>query len=170
MEKYKEVKKKLFLILEQREIFWRQHSKQLWLQTGDQNSKYFHASANARRRTNRIHKLKNDNGKWKDWENGLADLITNFYKELCSSSQIEWNEVVDCVQTLITEEQNNILLKEITDGEVKHALFQMHPDKSPGPDGMTPAFFQKHWNIVGKDVVTMVKEFVQSRYYEQWFK
>lgn len=28
---YKEVNKELFLILDQREIFWRQRSKQLWL-------------------------------------------------------------------------------------------------------------------------------------------
>lgn len=35
----------------------------------------------------------------------------------------------------------------------------MHPDKSPGPDGMTPAFFQKNWSIVGADVVALVSEF-----------
>ena len=29
----------------------------------------------------------------------------------------------------------------------------MHPDKSPGPDGMNPSFFQKHWDIVGASVV-----------------
>lgn len=101
--KYKEVKKKLFLILEQREFFWRQRSKQLWLQAGDQNNKHFHASTNARCRTNRIHKLKNEAGEWKEWENGLTDLITNFYKELFSSTQIDWEEIVECVPTSITE-------------------------------------------------------------------
>lgn len=35
----------------------------------------------------------------------------------------------------------------------------MHPDKAPGPDGMTPVFFQKHWYVVRKDVVHMVREF-----------
>lgn len=65
---------------------------------------------------------------------------------------------------MITDKQNNDLLKEVTDEEIKGALFQMHPDKSPGPDGMTPAFFQKHWAVLGSDIVSMVKEFfVQGR-------
>ncbi|KAM6600830.1 hypothetical protein CsatA_020439 [Cannabis sativa] len=38
----------------------------------------------------------------------------------------------------------------------------MHPDKSPGPDGMTPAFYQKHWSIVGADVVHFVRNFFES--------
>lgn len=28
----------------------------------------------------------------------------------------------------------------------------MHPDKSPGPDGMNPAFYQRFWDIIGDDV------------------
>lgn len=59
--RYKEANKKLFLILDQREIFWRQRSKQLWLQSGDKNTKYFHTAASARRQSNHIHKLKNIN-------------------------------------------------------------------------------------------------------------
>ena len=35
-------------------------------------------------------------------------------------------------------------------------MFQMHPSKSPRPDGMPPFFFQKYWHIVGQDVTTVV--------------
>lgn len=38
----------------------------------------------------------------------------------------------------------------------------MHPDKAPGPDGMTPAFYQKHRSIVGNDVVNMTSRFFQE--------
>ena len=32
-------------------------------------------------------------------------------------------------------------------------------DKSPGPDGYTSAFYRKHWEFVGEDLVRAVKEF-----------
>ncbi|XP_030479434.1 uncharacterized protein LOC115696684 [Cannabis sativa] len=53
----------------------------------------------------------------------------------------------------------NALLQSILDEEVKVAVFSMHPDKAPGPDGMGPGFFQHHWDIVGSDVTNLVKEF-----------
>uniref|UniRef100_A0A803PCZ5 Reverse transcriptase domain-containing protein n=1 Tax=Cannabis sativa TaxID=3483 RepID=A0A803PCZ5_CANSA len=35
----------------------------------------------------------------------------------------------------------------------------MHSDKVPGPDGMNSDFFQKHWDIVGVDITSLVIEF-----------
>ena len=46
--------------------------------------------------------------------------------------------------------------------EVKQALFQMHPSKSPKPDGMPPFFFQKYWHIVGQDVTIAVLSVLNS--------
>ncbi|XP_030499797.2 uncharacterized protein LOC115715121 [Cannabis sativa] len=59
-------------------------------------------------------------------------------------------------------ETNNDLLQPIQDEEVKQALFQMHPDKAPDPDGMGPGFYQTHWAIVGKDVIKFVNDFFIS--------
>lgn len=162
MERYQAAKKQLFLILDQKEIFWRQRSKQLWLQSGDKNTKFFHASCNTRRRTNQICKLKSEAGDWKDWQNGLDELITSYYDTLFTSSQTEVEEIIRCVPQTITNEQNSQLLMAVTEEEVKNALFQMHPDKAPGPDGMTPAFFQKHWNIVGRNIVELTVQFFEK--------
>ncbi|XP_031116020.1 uncharacterized protein LOC116019789 [Ipomoea triloba] len=32
----------------------------------------------------------------------------------------------------------------------------MFPDKSPGPDGMNPGFYQQYWDVVGSDVTSFV--------------
>ncbi|XP_074336591.1 uncharacterized protein LOC141673749 [Apium graveolens] len=162
VERFKEVKKQLYKIFDQQEIFWRQRSKQLWLKAGDQNSKYFHAMASARKRSNQIHKLQNKWDEWVEWDDGLQDLISDYFKNLYATDEPDWGEVIDNIPTTITVAQNIKLVKPVTNEEFKNALFQMHPDKAPGPNGMTPTFFQKNWQIVGNDVVNVVKEFFRD--------
>lgn len=36
--------------------------------------------------------------------------------------------------------------------EIKYSLFQMDPLKAPGPHGIQPIFFQKHWKELGKSI------------------
>ena len=38
----------------------------------------------------------------------------------------------------------------------------MHPEKAPGPDGMTAFFYQQSWSIIKKDVVDMVNSFLTT--------
>ena len=54
---------------------------------------------------------------------------------------------------------NTNLTRIVTKHEIKTALFSMNPNKAPGPDGMTPLFFQKFWSIVKSDVVQAIQRF-----------
>uniref|UniRef100_A0A803NV32 Endonuclease/exonuclease/phosphatase domain-containing protein n=1 Tax=Cannabis sativa TaxID=3483 RepID=A0A803NV32_CANSA len=94
------------------------------------------------------------------WDHGLSDLIGEYYASLFTASNSSCPEVIDCILPSISAQQNEDLMMPVTREEVKCAVFQMHPDKSPGPDGMTPAFFQKSWSIVGDEVVRMVQNFL----------
>ena len=64
--------------------------------------------------------------------------------------------VLDKVDRVVTLDMNHSLLQPYRPKEVQQALFQTHPSKSPGPDGMSPFFFRKYWNIVGDDVIEAV--------------
>ncbi|KAM1173717.1 hypothetical protein FF1_026372 [Malus domestica] len=64
------------------------------------------------------------------------------------------NMVLDRITPRVTDAMNA--------EEVKEALFQMHPTKSPGPVGMSPGFYQKHWDVVGADVCDGVLSMLQS--------
>ena len=57
---------------------------------------------------------------------------------------------------------NEYLSRAFSSDEVAAALKQIHPSKSPGPDGMFALFFQKYWNIVGANVTNMVLNVLNS--------
>uniref|UniRef100_A0A803NGS4 RNase H type-1 domain-containing protein n=1 Tax=Cannabis sativa TaxID=3483 RepID=A0A803NGS4_CANSA len=77
----------------QREVFWRQRSKQLWLREGDQNSKFFHAKATARKKNNSINSLLNNSGVWVDWEGGLSDVIVDYFSDIFTSTSSNFDTV-----------------------------------------------------------------------------
>uniref|UniRef100_A0A803QSS3 Reverse transcriptase n=1 Tax=Cannabis sativa TaxID=3483 RepID=A0A803QSS3_CANSA len=111
------------------------------------------------KRNNQINNLRDDLGSMVGWDNGLQDVMVGYFKQLFTSSTTNWNQVIDCIPTTITQSQNSEILAHVEEGEVKKALFQMHPNKSPGPDGMSPGFYQKYWDIVSYDVIQLVRDF-----------
>ncbi|KAM6583826.1 hypothetical protein CsatB_010828 [Cannabis sativa] len=161
VKQYDEARNRLFEVLEQRETFWKQRAKQFWLKGGDKNSKYFHKTASSRKQHNTILQLKDDHGTWVDWNNGLANMINAYYTSLFATANTRCQEVIDSVSAMVSTQANEELSKPVSEEEVRKAIFQMHPDKSPGPDGMTPAFYQKCWQIVKRDVTRTVQHFFE---------
>lgn len=82
VSRYVEEAKKLSEIYVQKEIFWKQRSKQLWLSEGDRNSKYFHAATKKRRKSNYITKLQNAEGHMVEWAHGLQDTMVGYFNNL----------------------------------------------------------------------------------------
>ena len=54
----------------------------------------------------------------------------------------------------LTPEMHTHLEEPFTPEEIVNVLSQMCLTKAPGPDGLPAAFFQKHWQAVGRGVVT----------------
>lgn len=84
-------------------------------------------------------------------------MTENYFQKLfLATNGIDMDIVLDKVDRLVTSNMNYTLIQDYTANEVKHALFQMHPSKSPGLDGMSPFFFQKYWHIVRPNVTNIV--------------
>ncbi|KAF2308523.1 hypothetical protein GH714_010323 [Hevea brasiliensis] len=92
--------------------------------------------------------LWDDEGNRRDWGLGLEELMLDNFNSLFSSSGCDGAPIFDCVPQVVSEEQNLALTANFSREEIKQAINSMHPDKSPGPDGMNPAFHQCFWNIV----------------------
>ncbi|XP_074351469.1 uncharacterized protein LOC141690581 [Apium graveolens] len=123
VKKYNEVRWEFLNLLEKQEVYWKQRAKQFWLQEGDQNTRYFHKFASGRKRNNQICKLKNKDGEWKDNKQDIQGIITDYFTELFTSSRTAGSiSSRDKVQG-VTVEQNEQLIKPISNDEVKSAAF-----------------------------------------------
>lgn len=62
---------------------------------------------------------------------------------------------------------NEDLTKAYTEDDVYKALMQMHRTKAPGPDGMSPVFFQKYQKTIGRAVSAAVLKALNSSEFPQ---
>ena len=116
--------------------------------------------ATGRRKRNRISVLKKKNGEWCEGEEETCKEILDYFTHMfLSDNPGEFDEVLQGIPHIVTTEMNRNLIRPVTDQEISRAIFPMHPNKSPGPDGMSPVFFQKFWHIVKFDVIRAVHSF-----------
>ncbi|KAL0453322.1 UNVERIFIED_CONTAM: LINE-1 retrotransposable element O protein [Sesamum latifolium] len=69
----------------------------------------------------------------------------------------------------VSNKLNEALLQPFSPDEVRRALFQMYPYKSPGPDGMSPVFYQKYLHIIGPEITSFVLEFLNQGHLDSRF-
>lgn len=124
-----------------------------WLTEGDRNSKYFHAVATKRKKSNHIPHLINSEEEIITDHATMSSMVVKYFKSIFQgdihpSQQVE----NDGKEHVITATQNSKLTTDINFAELTLAVKQMHPDKSAGPDGFSPAFFQHFWGLVGEDI------------------
>jgi hypothetical protein len=137
------LKERLGVLLRQEEIKWHQRSKTNHLLKGDSNTKYFQLVANGKRRKTRIFQLE-DGSRIIKGDEQLKEYITHYYKGLFGPNECEdatMNEDRRDDITQISAEDNEKLIAQFCEKEVKDAIFQMKHSKAPGLDGFPVEFY-----------------------------
>jgi len=153
-------------LLHEKEESWRLKSRAIWLESGDGNTKFFHAYANGRKFSNTIWNLEFNQGEMETYFYGMARVgVTHFQSLFKATNQVSIAEVVRLAQffpRFVEMEDNRSLMAEISEEELKEALFSFQKDIILGSDGWTIEFFQELYDILGPNILKVVEDSQQS--------
>lgn len=124
----------------QEDSFRRQWAKTFWLKNGDLNTRFFHASATARSKVNRIKSLQDDGGMITNDPAQIKSIAKNYFADLFMHRQGSYGSVLDALSPCISTEDNET--RPFVRLEFFEVFNQMNDDKSLGPDGFNPEFFK----------------------------
>jgi hypothetical protein len=131
------LKERLVSLLREEVIKLYERAKVKTLLKGDANTRFLHLVA----------RLEDDNGVAVSSDR-LKCHITNYYKNLFGiPEQTEITLMEDQIHDIpqVSDEENEFLIADFTENEVREAVFQMEHNKSPGPDDFPPEFYQVFW-------------------------
>ncbi|XP_059068347.1 uncharacterized protein LOC131858890 [Cryptomeria japonica] len=144
------------------EIYWKQKARIEWLQEGDKNTTFFFNSVKARRHGNSISGLVNDRGELlsssPEMFREAVQYFESLFREDSQGGSPEEAQVLSCIPSLVTEDMNQQLMRDISLEELEGVVFSMKRGKAPGPDGFPIEFFQEFWDIIKFDLLAVVHE------------
>jgi hypothetical protein len=160
-----EVRKKMQRLLAQDDAYWKQRAKTHWNKDGDRNTKFFHASASARKKVNRILSLEDNEGNKITDSQGMQTTAKDYFVELFQKQHNVAVPVINVIRQSITVADNELLTAPFSKAEFRDAMFSMHPDKCPGSDGFNPGFYQHFWNLCSDEIFKECCAWLDSGYF-----
>ncbi|GKA80109.1 RNA-directed DNA polymerase, eukaryota [Tanacetum coccineum] len=134
---------------------------ELIIDKGDENSKYYHGILNKKRNQLSIRGVLAA-GSWIENLVLVKNEFLNHFKnwfERPKKERLILNTDFPCKLTSI---QQADMEAEVSNEEIKRAVWDCGIDKSPGPDGFTFGFYRHFWKLIDKDVMAAVKHFFHS--------
>ncbi|XP_022030858.1 uncharacterized protein LOC110931789 [Helianthus annuus] len=123
--------------------YLQQKSKVEWLSLGDTNSKYFHNIVKAKNHKSRIFAIRDVNGILHKGGMVPKALVDHFSMFFGSVGEVSMQPAPDLFRKVLSDEKAMFMARDITDEEIKGAMFAIAGNKAPGPDGFTSVFFKK---------------------------
>lgn len=140
-------------------------AKRDWYKLQDRNKIYFHNCASQRRTKNTIKHVFDANNRSLTSRDEVERAFNFYFEKLYASNGPSLEDIESClreVEPRVIVEMNEFLIRCFTTSEVEEAIKQMAPLKSPEPDGFGACFYQSHWSIIGNEVCTSVRSFLNG--------
>lgn len=143
-------------------IILQQRAKIQWMKMGDDNNSSFYAHLKAKYHSNKLLKIRKQDGTTVQSQQEIANEVLDFYGNLMGSDEGKLNQIDIVAMRMgkqLTLEQRESLVKNIFEEEIYKALDGIGDLKAPGLDGFGAKFFKANWKNVKDDVIVAVREF-----------
>ncbi|XP_019429404.1 PREDICTED: uncharacterized protein LOC109337009 [Lupinus angustifolius] len=140
----------------------KQKSKINWLQLGDGNNAFFHATVKDKSKNKSIYTLTKSDGTSVSTQEGIMQEVLSFYTNLVGTTTTHRKSVNLIAlrrSPCFSRDMAFNLIQRVTKEEVWIALQGIGESKAPGIDGYNSHFFKTAWDIVKDDVWKAVDEF-----------
>ncbi|GAU20296.1 hypothetical protein TSUD_337770 [Trifolium subterraneum] len=121
--------------------------------------------ATVRSKKKKVTKLIADNGTEAHTQEELCEVAKSYFDTLFKPRDGDHDPVLNLIQPRVTDGDNRVLTAPITKVEIQQALFQMHPEKSPRPDGFNPTFYQRFWEQCSDDIFSAASTWLERGYF-----
>ncbi|XVE59751.1 hypothetical protein DITRI_Ditri05aG0072500 [Diplodiscus trichospermus] len=134
---------------------------------GDRNTKFYHTVTARRRTKNRISRIFSNTTGWTEDQKEIANIFNQFFQDIFSEPDhipkyLMREKINQINPPKLSDSRKQWLEKPFTQDEVKEAVFQLGPFKSPRIDGHSTVFYQKLWHIVGPLTCASTLSFLNS--------
>lgn len=140
-----------------------------WLRLSDQNITFFIRIAAGRRSYNSIRSLLLASGILITDPTQLSMIALDHFTQILAHaflpmlvSSLQW--FLELISFRCSDHHKNILAYVPTAAEIEKTILKINPNKSPGPDGFTYAFFKSSWRIVGSETVAATQKFFATAF------
>lgn len=148
------------------ESFLKQKSRVQWLNLGDLNTKFFFKAVKSHHARSKIVSITREDGSRIEDPNAIKEEAIKYFQRLLSENQprptLDYDLLGRALPRRLDNSQCGELAREVTNEEIKDAIFSMKDSKAPGPDGFNALLKKRAWNIVGSLVCAAVKSFFRS--------
>ncbi|GJX33003.1 RNA-directed DNA polymerase, eukaryota, reverse transcriptase zinc-binding domain protein [Tanacetum coccineum] len=73
--------------------------------------------------------------------------MKDFQEFLGNATHVKDVDLSNLIQKKLSNEAANYMVRDVSDDEIKSAMFQIENNKAPGPDGYSSYFLKKAWSI-----------------------
>ena len=134
-------------------------SKELWVEQGENPTKYFSNLEKMKQRKKEMTELKSHSGELLSASKDIRKEMNDLYQDLFSEEEVDLEAqdwLLDQLSMSLDEQEQASCEGLLTVEKCREALNGMDTGKSPGIDGLTAEFYIAFWAVLGNDLVEVL--------------